>query len=98
MTRAAAEAVSAAPVPVPVPVPVAVAAPAAAPDADPAGNPSATDVSASSRKGRQIRWYRTPIDAALLRELSRRSDVRGALQTLGYLGLYATTAGFAIYS
>jgi fatty acid desaturase len=51
-----------------------------------------------ARKGRQIRWYRTPIDAALLRELSRRSDLRGALQTLGYLGIYATTAGLSIYS
>jgi fatty acid desaturase len=50
------------------------------------------------KKPRQIRWYRTPIDAELLRELSRRSDTLGALQTLGYLGSYATTAGLALYS
>ena len=60
--------------------------------------PGADEAAAAARKGRQIRWYRTPIDAALLRELSRRSDLRGALQTFGYLGIYATTAGLSIYS
>ena len=73
---------------------------AVAPDAPDAAlpQPPGDESPAAPRKGRQIRWYRTPIDAALLRDLSRRSDVRGALQTLGYLGIYATTAALSIYS
>src|SRR4051812_39927061 len=60
--------------------------------------PDSTPPCAPARKGPQIRWYRTPIDGALLRELSTRSDVRGALQTFGYLGIYATTACCSVYS
>src|SRR5262245_47192332 len=52
----------------------------------------------SARKGRQIRWYRSPVDAAMLRALSRRSNIRGAMQTVGYLGVYAMTTGLSIYS
>ncbi|HEY8667165.1 MAG TPA: fatty acid desaturase [Tepidisphaeraceae bacterium] len=50
------------------------------------------------RKGRQIDWYRTPIDKELLKRLSGRSDLLGFRQTLGFLGLYALTAGLALYS
>lgn len=49
-----------------------------------------------AKKGRQIRWYRTPIDKDLLKQLSTRSDLKGAAQTLGYLGLYAATATAAV--
>src|SRR5688500_6622291 len=48
-------------------------------------------------KARQIRWYRTPVDTELLKRLSQRSDLRGFAQTLSYLGLYAATAGLALY-
>lgn len=54
--------------------------------------------SPAPKKGRQIRWYRTPIDKELLRQLSTRSDLRGAVQTLGYLCIYAATAGASLYS
>ncbi len=41
-----------------------------------------------------MKWYRCPIDPARLRELMRRGDLQGALQTLGHLGLSAA-AGVA---
>src|SRR4051794_37762712 len=72
---------------------IASAAPGAVP-----GRSAAAALPDTPARGRLVRWYRTPIDPALLRELSRRSDFRGALQTLGYLGLYAATAALAIYS
>ena len=60
--------------------------------------PEPSPLTDSARKSPQIRWYRTPIDPSLLRELSRRSDLLGAMQTLGYLGIYSTTAALSIYS
>src|SRR5687767_4812032 len=54
-------------------------------------------MSDTATKGRQIKWYRSPVDPELLKRLSQRSDVGGFVQTLGYLGLYATTAALALY-
>jgi fatty acid desaturase len=45
-----------------------------------------------------VKWYRTPIDPGLLKTLQRRSDLLGAAQTLGYLGVLAMSAGSAFYS
>ena len=45
-----------------------------------------------------IHWYRTPLPPAVLRELHERSDFWGLVQTLGYLGIWATTAGTALYA
>ena len=45
-----------------------------------------------------IHWYRTPLLPEVLRELHERSDLRGALQTLGYLGVLATTGSAALYA
>ena len=39
-----------------------------------------------------IAWYRTPIDKATLKELTRRSDAKGLAQALGQLLLVAATA------
>lgn len=50
-----------------------------------------------AKKGRQVQWYRTPIDPELLRSLSQRSDLWGLTQAMGYLGLYAATAGLSLY-
>ncbi|MBI2192177.1 MAG: fatty acid desaturase [Planctomycetes bacterium] len=50
------------------------------------------------RWSRPVAWYRTPIDPALLKKLHQRSDVLGALQTFGYLGVLACTGGLALYS
>lgn len=52
---------------------------------------------AEEREPRRIRWYRTPIDKALFRELSQRSDLLGGLQTGGYVALYLLSAGAALY-
>ena len=42
----------------------------------------------------QVDWYRTPLDRAVLRELTQRSDLRGLLQCVGFLAMFlATTAG-----
>jgi len=60
-------------------------------------NPQAC-TEANSRKPKAIAWYRTPIDPKTLKELHQRSDLRGAFQTLGYLGLLAATGTSAFYS
>ena len=41
------------------------------------------------REDLRVRWYRCPIDPAKLRALMQRSDLQGAFQTLGHLGLWA---------
>ena len=43
------------------------------------------------RRDLKVRWYRCPIDPARLRELMKRSDLQGAFQTLGHLGLFTVT-------
>ncbi len=44
------------------------------------------------RKNFQVRWYRSPIEPARLKELTSRSDLRGWFQTLGHIVLLAITA------
>ena len=39
----------------------------------------------------RVKWYRCPIEPATLRRLMQRSDLQGAFQTLGHLGLFAAT-------
>ena len=39
----------------------------------------------------KINWYRTPIDKEILKQLTRRSDARGFLQTGSLLLIYAAT-------
>jgi fatty acid desaturase len=45
-----------------------------------------------------VKWYRTPLDRQVLADLNAKSDVRGFLQTLGYLGILAVTGGSALYA
>lgn len=45
----------------------------------------------------RINWYRTPLDAEVLREFTRRSDLRGLLHAGGFLLVFAATAGTAVY-
>jgi fatty acid desaturase len=52
----------------------------------------------AEKKGRQIKWYRTPIDRELLTQLSQRSDLLGFRQVLGYYGLQFGLFGLALYS
>ena len=49
------------------------------------------------KAGRRINWYRSPIDREVLRQLSQRSNLKGAMQAGGYLGLYGLTLGMALY-
>ena len=54
------------------------------------------------RRDLRVKWYRCPIEPARLRELMQRSDLQGAFQTLGHLGLWAAcgaaTAWFFIHA
>ena len=45
----------------------------------------------SVRKDFRVKWYRSPVDNSVLRELHERSDIKGYLQTLGHLGLLTCT-------
>ncbi|MCE9614367.1 MAG: fatty acid desaturase [Lentisphaerae bacterium] len=42
-----------------------------------------------------IRWYRVPVEREMLRQLNERSDLRGWLQTGGFLALLAFTGSAA---
>ncbi len=46
---------------------------------------------AEVRRDFRVRWYRSPVEPALLRELMRRSDWRGGLHSVGHLLLWAAT-------
>ena len=43
------------------------------------------------RRDFRVKWYRSPVDKSVLRELHERSDIKGYLQTLGHLGLLTCT-------
>lgn len=45
-----------------------------------------------------VDWYRTPIDTALFKRLHERSDVKGFLQSAGYLGTLVATGTLAYWS
>lgn len=51
---------------------------------------------ADIRKSLRVQWYRSPIEPAKLRELSRRSDLQGWIQAGGHLALFALT-GTLVY-
>jgi fatty acid desaturase len=51
---------------------------------------------AEVRKNLRVKWYRSPIEFAKLRELSRRSDLQGWFQAGGHLVLFAFT-GTLVY-
>ncbi|MBT3274313.1 MAG: hypothetical protein HN368_14240 [Spirochaetales bacterium] len=44
----------------------------------------------------RINWYRTPIDKTLLRNLTKKNDLRGLLQTGGFLLIFLGTATAAL--
>jgi fatty acid desaturase len=45
-----------------------------------------------------IAWYRSPLDKADYRSLHQRSDLRGAVQTLGYLGIITLTGSAVLFA
>ena len=52
---------------------------------------------AEVRKDLRVKWYRSPIDASRLRELSKRSDLKGWIQTGGHLLLLIITGSLSFY-
>lgn len=50
------------------------------------------------RPNTRIQWYRTPIPKETLRKLNERSDLKGGLQTLGFLGLVLLTGASSFYA
>lgn len=48
-------------------------------------------------KDLRVEWYRCPIDHGRLRELSQRSNLKGFIQTVGHLGIFAVT-GALVYT
>lgn len=45
-----------------------------------------------------IQWYRTPVDRSILRDLTKKSNTLGLLQTVGFLVLLGATGFAAAYS
>jgi len=46
---------------------------------------------------RPVTWYRSPLDKKDFKSLHEKSDFRGWLQSLGYLGLLAGSGGLVLY-
>ncbi len=46
----------------------------------------------------RVSWYRSPVDRDILSRLNQRSDLKGALQTFGHLGLLAITGTAVFYA
>ena len=49
------------------------------------------------RENFRVKWYRCPVDPAVLRQLMKRSNLLGAVQTLGHLGLFLVTGTVSAY-
>ena len=52
---------------------------------------------AEVRKNLRVEWYRSPIEGARLRELSKRSDLQGWFQAMGHLALFAGTGALVYF-
>ena len=52
---------------------------------------------AEVRKDLRVEWYRSPIEGAKLRELSRRSDLQGLYQAGGHLALFLLTGAVTYF-
>ncbi len=50
------------------------------------------------RRNVAITWYRTKLPPEAVKSLHAKSDVRGGIQTFGYLALLLAAAGLAIFS
>jgi len=60
--------------------------------------PIVPTVPLQSRVAGPVSWYRCPVPSKDLKELHRRSDWLGGLQTLGYLGMLAATGSAAFFA
>ena len=50
------------------------------------------------RKKLRINWYRSPLATDQLRGLALRSNLRGAFQAVGHIGLWACTGALTCYA
>ena len=60
--------------------------------------PPLKEFTESVRKNVAITWYRTKLPPGAVKSLHAKSDLKGAIQTLGYLAILAGTCGAALYS
>lgn len=60
--------------------------------------PPLKDFTEQVRRNVAITWYRTKLPPEAVKSLHAKSDVRGGIQTLGYLAVLVASAGLAIYS
>jgi len=56
------------------------------------------EFTSKERKAPVINWYRSPIPKDKFKALHKRSNLKGAIQTLGYLGILGATGLSAFYS
>jgi len=59
---------------------------------------SLADYTTGIRKGVSISWYRSPLPPGAMKMLHTKSDWKGGIQTVGWLGIWACTATLALYS
>lgn len=52
----------------------------------------------TAQKNAEIKWYRTPLPKETLRALNARSDLKGMIQTAGFLGLVALSGSGCFYA
>jgi len=50
-----------------------------------------------ARRNLTIKWYRTKLDIAVLRDINQRSDAKGLAQALGHLVLYLVTGSLVFW-
>src|SRR4051812_21044608 len=50
------------------------------------------------RKGVSINWYRSPLPPGAMKMLHTRSDLKGGIQSVGFLATWIFTATLALYS
>jgi len=60
--------------------------------------PPLKDFTDQVRRNVAITWYRTKLPPEAVKSLHAKSDLRGAIQTLGYLAVLVVAGGAAIYS
>jgi len=60
--------------------------------------PPLSELTESIRRGAAVTWYRSPLTTAQVKDLHRKSNLQGAFQTLGYLGILLMTGTLAYHS
>jgi fatty acid desaturase len=61
-------------------------------------SPQQSQYPAGGTSPARVNWYRTPLNPQTLADLNSKSDAKGFVQTLGYLGLLLCTGSAALYA